>query len=113
MMRRVLLIALSMVALLPKAGNAQPITVNGLAYYPTSETRFFDGRIMAQVDVLQSSPVYSDVTLEPYSVVYVPISRYLVRAYERRRAGELAGTEGSRVPAFPVDIPSSSASSDQ
>src|SRR5262245_17955658 len=87
--------------------NSEPLIVNSLIYYPTRETRFFDGQIMVQVGVYRSVPVYADVTLEPHSVIYVPVGRNLVRGYERRREGELAGTQGSRVPAFPVDIPSS------
>jgi hypothetical protein len=87
--------------------NNEPVIVNSLVYYPTRENRFFDGEIMAQVGVYRSVPVYADVTLEPHSVIYVPVGRNLMRGYERRREGELAGTEGSRVPAFPVDIPSS------
>ena len=120
-------VALSMAVLLPKIGNAQvyqfrtppppvtaqyaewqfnnePLLVNGLIYFPTRETRFFDGGIMMQVGVYRSVPVYADATLEPYSVIYVPVGRMLMRGYERRRSGELAGTQGSRVPAFPVDI---------
>jgi hypothetical protein len=50
----------------------------------------------------QGVPLYVDATLEPYSVVYVPIGRSLMRPYERRRAGELAGTIGSRTPSFPI-----------
>jgi hypothetical protein len=89
--------------------NSEPIIVNSVLYHPTRETRFFDGEIMSQVGVYRSVPVYADVTLEPHSVVYVPVGRNLMRGYERRREGELAGTQGSRVPAFPVDIPTSSA----
>ena len=38
----------------------------------------------------------------PYSIVYVPIGRGLLQPYERIRQGELAGSTGSRTPAFPV-----------
>jgi hypothetical protein len=86
--------------------NNEPILVNGVVYHPTRETRFFDPRIMTQTGVYEFVPVYADVTLEPHSVVYVPISRMMMRGYERRRDGELAGTQGSRVPAFPVEIAS-------
>lgn len=110
---------LCMALLMPKVGNAQPtvtaqsadwqissqpIVVDGLVYYPTRETRFFDKEIMTQTGVYLGVPVYADVTLEPYSVLYVPLSRMMMRGYERRRDGELAGTTGSRVPSFPVDI---------
>jgi hypothetical protein len=47
-------------------------------------------------------PVYSDTTIEPFSVVYVPVSRGLMQPYERRRQGSLAGTTASRAPSFPV-----------
>jgi hypothetical protein len=111
--------------LLPNVGNAQQpavtaqsaewqtqnetIVVNGLVYHPTRETRFFDPQIMTQTGVYLGVPVYADVTLEPHSVLYVPVSRTMMRGYERRREGELAGTTGSRVPAFPVEIRSGSA----
>jgi hypothetical protein len=89
--------------------NDEPLIVNGLIYYPTRETRFFDGEIMAQVAVFRRVPVYADVTLEPHSVIYIPVGRQMMRGYERRREGELAGTTGSRTPAFPVDVLSSAA----
>jgi hypothetical protein len=120
-------VVLTMAVLLPNVGRAQvyqvrtppppvtaqsadwqiasePVIVSGLIYYPTRETRFFDGGIMSQIGVYRSVPVYADVTLEPNSVIYVPVGRSLMRGYERRREGELAGTTGSRVSAFPVDI---------
>src|SRR5690349_2787999 len=75
-------------------GN-EPIIVNSVLYHPTRETRFFDGEIMTRVGVYRSVPVYADVTLEPHSVVYIPVGRSLMRGYERRREGELAGTQGS------------------
>lgn len=50
----------------------------------------------------QGIPLYARTTIEPYSVVYVPLSGGLMKPYERRRAGDLAGTVGSRAPSFPV-----------
>ena len=120
---------LSVAVLLPKTGNAQvyqfrtpapvvtavasrladrgdPVVVNGLVYYPTRGFRFFDGQVMMQVGVFERVPLYADTTLEPFSIVYVPIGRDRMRAYERRRDGELAGTTGSRPPSFPVQSPS-------
>jgi hypothetical protein len=46
--------------------------------------------------------VYADVTLEPNSIIYVPVGGDRMRTYERRRDRELAGTTGSRTPSFPV-----------
>src|SRR5262249_43956523 len=84
------------------AGNA--IVVSGLVYYPTRAFRMFDGLVMAQVGFVESVPVYADMTLEPFSVVYVPVGGVRMREYERRRDGELAGTTGSRAPSFPVAV---------
>ena len=86
--------------------NSEPIMVGGLVYYPTRGCRFFDGQVMAQTGVFDHVPVYADTTLEPFSVLYVPVSRDRMREYERRRDRELAGTTGSRVPSFPVQSPS-------
>jgi hypothetical protein len=47
-------------------------------------------------------PIYADTTVEPFSIVLVPISRGVLQPYERPRRGDLAGTSGSRVPSFPV-----------
>jgi len=120
---------LSMAVLFPKVSNAQayafgtpmpdvtagaadwqaksePIVVNGLVYFPTRAFRLFDAQVMQQTGIYERVPIYSDVTLEPYSVVYVPITRSSMRVYERKREGDLAGTAGSRTPSFPVEIAS-------
>lgn len=83
--------------------DSQPIMVNGVTYYPTRGFRLFDGQIMTQTGMNEHVPVYTDVTLEPYSEIYVPVGNGRMRIYERRREGELAGTTGSHVPAFPVE----------
>jgi hypothetical protein len=58
----------------------------------------------------QGIPLYTDTTLEPYSIVYVPLSRGLMKPYEKRRQGSAASTTGSRAPSFPVSVaPTSSA----
>jgi hypothetical protein len=85
---------------------SDPIVVQGLLFYPTRETRMFDGQIMAQIGVYERVPVYADVTLEPFGIIYVPIGGQRMRTYERKREGELAGTTGSRTPSFPVDVAS-------
>ena len=122
----VLALFLSVAVLFPKTGNAQvyqfrtappevtaaaadwqinsePVIVGGLVYYPTRGFRFFDGQVMAQIGIYERVPVYADTTLEPFSVLYVPVSRDRMREYERRRDRELAGTTGSRMPSFPVE----------
>jgi hypothetical protein len=85
--------------------GSEPITVQGLVYLPTREYRPFDGQVMTQVGVYQGVPVYADTTLEVYSLAYVPVGAQRMRTYERVRDRELAGTTGSRTPAFPVRSP--------
>ena len=82
--------------------SREPLYVLGDYYYPAGSTRFFDGNRMVASTFYDGVPIYQDTTLEPYSVVFVPIGRGLVQPYERRRRGELAGTTGSFVPSFPV-----------
>src|SRR5882724_10863639 len=56
--------------------------------------------------MFEGVPVYADMTIEPYSELYVPLGNSRMRVYERRRERELAGTTGSHVPTFPVDTAS-------
>jgi hypothetical protein len=79
-----------------------PIIAQQLVYYPTNQLRPFDGNVMMQIGAYQGVPIYADATLEPFSVIYVPVARGNMRMYERRRDGELAGTTGSRTPTYPV-----------
>jgi hypothetical protein len=80
--------------------NSEPIVIQGLIFYPTREYRQFDGQVMAQIGVYQGVPVYADTTLEPWSLVYVPVGRDRMRGFERPRERELAGTSGSRAASF-------------
>jgi hypothetical protein len=82
--------------------NGEPLFYEGSLYLPTAATVFFDGNVMTRTGVYRGVPLYQDRTVEPYSVVLVPTGRNLMRLYERRREGSLAGTVGSRVPSFPV-----------
>jgi len=116
---------LSMAVLLPNVGTAQvllrpnaypqvtaatalwqvrgdPVFHGGSFYYPVGPTVFFDGNVMNRTDTFEGVPVYEDATQTPFSVIYIPIGGNLVRPYERRRDGELAGTIGSRTPSFPI-----------
>src|SRR4029079_355600 len=49
-------------------------------------------------------PLYIDSTIEPYSIVFVPLTGGRMQPYERRRTGNLAGTTGSRAPSLPTQI---------
>src|SRR5688500_7380485 len=73
------------------AANAQwaqlgePLFHAGAFYYPTGPSVFFDGNVMNRTGTFQGIPLYEDATLEPFSMVYVPIGGNVVRPYERRR----------------------------
>jgi hypothetical protein len=82
----------------------EPVAFAGQLYYPAGATLFFNGNSMVVTGSYRGVPLYADTTIEPYSIVYVPIGRGLVQPYERPRRGELAGTTGSRAPSFPVSI---------
>jgi hypothetical protein len=80
----------------------QPVLFAGDSYYPAGATVFFNGNVMVRTGHYNGVPLYADTTLEPYSILFVPIGGGLMQPYERLRQGELAGTAGSRTPSFPV-----------
>jgi hypothetical protein len=80
------------------------IAFAGDLYFPAGAAVFFNRDSMVPTGSIAGVPVYSDTTIEPYSIVYVPIGRGLLQPYERRRGGSLAGTTGSRTPSFPVQL---------
>ena len=79
-----------------------PVFHAGAFYYPSGPSTFFDGNVMQRTGTFEGVPLYEDATQTPFTVVYVPIGGNVVRPYERRREGELAGSTGSRTPSFPV-----------
>ena len=81
--------------------RGEPLVSSGEFYYPTGPMVFFNGDVMVRTGHYNGVPVYSDTTLEPYSILFVPIGRGQMQPYERVRGGELAGTSGSRPPSFP------------
>jgi hypothetical protein len=86
--------------------NDEPIVVSGLLYVPTREMRMFDGMVMQQIDVYQRVPIYADTTREPFTIVYVPISRDRLRTYERAPVTEfpVASGRGARLRAPAVVV---------
>lgn len=82
--------------------SGQPIYFAGSVYYRTGPTVFFNGNEMVRVGSYEGIPLYIDTSIEPYSIVFVPAASNLMRPYEKRREGELAGTVGSRVSSFPI-----------
>lgn len=79
----------------------EPVIVSGEFYYPAGPATFFNGNVMVRVGHYNGIPLYADTTLEPHSVVFIPVGRSQMQPYERPRAGDLAGTTGSRLPSFP------------
>jgi hypothetical protein len=85
--------------------SREPLFLMGAVYEPAGASVFFNGNTMFPFTTFDGVELYQDATLEPHSIVYVPIGRGLVQPYERRRSGDLAGTTGSRAPSFPVASP--------
>jgi hypothetical protein len=79
-----------------------PITFGGNVYYPAGPIVHFNANEMVRSGHYQGIPLYTRTTLEPYSVVFVPLYGGLMQPYERRRAGDIADTVGSMTPSFPV-----------
>jgi hypothetical protein len=80
----------------------EPISFSGSVYYPAGARTYFDGNVMVQVGSYRGIPIYMNSTIEPFSIVLIPVGGGLMQPYERRRSGELAGTTGSGAPSFPV-----------
>ena len=85
--------------------SGAPIDLGGIIYYPSGPITHFNRHEMVFTGLFDRIPIYRRTTQEPGSIVYVPLAGGLVRPYERRRSGELAGTVGSTPPSFPVALP--------
>src|SRR5262245_66383159 len=68
--------------------SGEPILYAGRLYYPTGPTEYFDGQVMSRTGIYKGVPLFENRTLEPYSIVFVPVGRNLMRPYERNRRGE-------------------------
>lgn len=82
--------------------SREPVEFAGERYFRAGAAVFFDGNTMVRSGYYHGVPVYLDATVEPYSVILVPVGRGLLQPYERLRRGDLAGTTASRTPSFPV-----------
>jgi hypothetical protein len=88
--------------------NGTPITYAGHFYYPAGPRLHFMPFEMVRSGDFLGIPLYSRTTIEPYSVIFVPVGGGMMQPFERRREGELAGTAGSSAPSFPVALDSDS-----
>ncbi len=86
--------------------RGDPVMYGGNVYYPAGPQVHFNGDEMVRSGFFLGVPLYTRTTIEPYSMVFVPLAGGLMQPYERRREGELAGTAGSSAPSFPVASPS-------
>ena len=84
--------------------RGEPLTYAGAFYYPAGPQIFFNANEMVRSGFYMGIPLYSRTTLEPFSIVFVPVGRGLMQPYERQRSGDLAGTAGSTAPALPVAV---------
>lgn len=86
--------------------NGSPVTFAGRTYYPAGPRVHFLPSEMVRSGEFNRVPLYTRTTIEPYSVVFVPVGGGLMQPYERRRDGDLAGTAGSSAPSFPIALAS-------
>ncbi len=82
--------------------NGEPISFAGNLYYPTGAQVYFSANEMVRSGFYMGVPLYTRTTLEPYSVVFVPLEGGRLQPYQRPRTGELTGTAGST----PATLPS-------
>lgn len=75
--------------------NGDPITHAGHLYYPAGPRVYFNANEMVRSGFHMGIPLYSRTTIEPHSVVYLPVGPGLLQPYERPRIGTLAETSGS------------------
>ena len=82
--------------------DGAPITYAGHLYYPSGAEIFFSPNEMVRSGFYMGVPLYARTTIEPYSVVYVPVAGGRMQPYERPRTGQLAGTVGSTPSTLPT-----------
>ncbi len=78
--------------------NGYPVTYAGNTYYPGGAQISFNSNEMVRSGFYLGVPLYTRTTDEPFSVVYVPLSRGFMRPYMRLRSGDVAGTVGTAPP---------------
>lgn len=75
--------------------SGEPVTHAGSLYYPAGPRVFFHPNEMVRSGFHMGIPLYTRTTIEPYSVVYLPVGPGVLQPYERPRTGALAETSGS------------------
>ena len=85
--------------------SRDPIFYAGAFYEPAGPVAFFEGKVMVRTGVYDNVPLYEDATLQPYSVVYVPVGGLLMRPYVRQADDRLSLTRASE----PLFVPQTDA----
>jgi len=78
----------------------EPVVFAGGLYYPAGALIHFLPNEMVRTGMYRGVPLYARTTIEPFSVVFVPVAGGLMQPYERRRDFDMAGTQGSSAPAI-------------
>jgi hypothetical protein len=81
----------------------EPLQFAGELYVPSGAAVFFDGDTMVRAGHYNGVPLYADTTVEPFSIVLVPISRGLLQPYQRLRG--YAAAEPLMAPVPPTILP--------
>lgn len=84
--------------------NGEPILHDGIVYYPRGATVFFDRDEFVRSGFYRGIPLYARTTVEPFSMVFVPLAGGVLQPYERPRTGEIVGTVGSFSPTLPTPV---------
>jgi hypothetical protein len=63
----------------------EPVQFAGDLYYPAGPAVFFNGNTMVRSGHYNGVPLYTDTTVEPFSILLVPITRGLLQPYTRPR----------------------------
>ena len=82
---------------------AEPIQWFGDLVYPSGTPQFFSRYKMVRSGSYRGIPLYTDVTLEPNTVVFVPLAGERMQPYARVPQGQVAGP-ALRVVTVPSDI---------
>jgi hypothetical protein len=89
--------------------NGEPIAYAGSLYYPSGAQVYFNATEMVRSGFFMGIPLYTRTTIEPYSIVYVPLPNGRMQPYARPRTGELTGTAAStpssELPRPPATVP--------
>ena len=86
--------------------SREPLVFAGRLYYPVGAQVHFNRNEMVRMGYYGSVPIYTRTTIEPFSIIFVPLAGGVMQPYERRRSGDLAGTTGSTASSFPIESPS-------